>query len=394
MLTKPNRTCLLLSLALLLAACSANGATPFGTDPTEQTATQRQQRSTAIPLPTRVVVAETTVAVDGVLTLAVPQIALGFEQNGKVTVVNTKLGQPVKKGQVLAVVDDTPLQDAVIDAQMQIDNLNATVAQQLTPATKEEIAAAQAALNAAYIAYNTTKSGTIATDVATARLNLESAKNSYLSAQASRDQACGNNITSSGCQSQEAAYGNAYESMVAAQKKLDALLQPVSKDTLTQAYASVASAKAKVDSLKSDVTEQQKMVNQAQLDQATAGLARAKANLSKASLTSPCDCIVQAINVAVGMQSSGTAFTLVDLSGLKFQTTNLTERDVAAVRVGADVTLRLKAHVKSFTGKVGAVLGQSSGTQSGTALYTVLIDLDPTTDKLLPGMTGQAEIRR
>ncbi len=133
-------------------------------------------------------------------------------------------------------------------------------------------------------------------------------------------------------------------------------------------------------------------MNQAQIDQSTAALARAKANLSKSILLSPCKCVVQAVNVSVGAQSSGTAFILIDLSNLQFKTTNLTERDVANVKIGAVVSVRLKAYSKSFTGTVSAVLGQSSGTQSGTALYTVLINLDPTTDKLFPGMTGQAEI--
>ncbi len=390
-MTNVNRHIVLFGLAALLAACSTDTGQNSPTGQTSQAVSQRQQ-STAVPLPTRVVVAETSVAVDGVLTLAVPQIALGFEQNGKVISVKARLGQMVKQGDTLAAVDDIALQDAVIDAQMQIDTLNATIAQQLTPATKEELAAAQAALTAAYISYNTTKSGTTVADLATAQASLESAKNSYLSAQASRDQACASSTTSIGCQSAEAAYGNAYESMVAAQKKYDVLLQPVTRNTLTQAYSSVASAKAKIDSLKTGVSEQQQKVNQAQIDQATAALARVKANLSKATLLSPCACVVQAVNIAVGARSSGTAFVLVDLAKLQFQTTNLTERDVANVKVGAVVTVRLKAHSKSFSGKVSTVLGQSSGTQSGTALYTVVIALDPITDKLLPGMTGQAEI--
>jgi len=85
-------------------------------------------------------------------------------------------------------------------------------------------------------------------------------------------------------------------------------------------------------------------------------------------------------------------FTLVNLAGLRFGTTNLTEVDVASIKVGASATIRLKAQSNVFTGKVSAVLGNSSGTQSGTAIYTVLIDLDPTNALLLPGMTGQASI--
>lgn len=382
------------ALALILAACSSNTTTQSQSTQASAQRSANQQAATVTPLPTRVVVAETSVAVDGVLALSVPQISLGFEQNGKVTDVSVTLGQRVKKGDVLAKIDDTTLQDAVIDAQAQVESQNASIQQQLTPATKEELAAAQAALSVAYTNYNTTKAGATTSDMATAQKNLEVAKKQYLSAQVSRDLACGGPLgtASINCQSQEASYGNAYESMLAAQSSLDKLNLPVTQETLTQAYASVASAKAKLDSLKNGVTEAQAKINQAQLDQANTALSLAQSNLSKATLLSPCDCIVQAVNVAVGAQSSGTAFQLVDLSNLQFTTTNLTERDVATIKVGAAVTVRLKAHSESLSGKVSAILAQSSGSQSGTALYTVLIQLDPSSKLLLPGMTGQAEI--
>ena len=96
--------------------------------------------------------------------------------------------------------------------------------------------------------------------------------------------------------------------------------------------------------------------------------------------------------MTVGETAPSNAFTLVDLSGLQFKTTNLIESDVASVKVNAPVTIRLKSYTDEFTGKVSAVMVQSSGTLSGAALYTVLIALDPTEKYLLPGMTGQAEI--
>jgi hypothetical protein len=83
---------------------------------------------------------------------------------------------------------------------------------------------------------------------------------------------------------------------------------------------------------------------------------------------------------------------LVDVAQLQFQTTNLSERDVAGVGPGAAVSIRLKAHVAPLTGKVATVLSQSSGAQGGVALFTVLVDLDATDKLLLPGMTGEAEL--
>jgi HlyD family secretion protein len=218
----------------------------------------------------------------------------------------------------------------------------------------------------------------------------------YLAAQAARDMACGTarGLDDPGCKQQEASYGNAFESWVSARDNYQKLQEPVSKNSLTQAYSSVASAKATLDELKAGVSDEQRKIDEAQYNQAKTTLEQAQSNLSKAQLVSPCDCIVQEVNVAVGAtpSTSSAAFSLVDLSGLQFKTTNLTERDVAKIQVGAPVTIRLKPYEDEFTGKVSAVLSQSSGTQGDTALYTVLINLDPTQNKLLPGMTGQAEI--
>jgi multidrug resistance efflux pump len=382
----------LMGLALAMAACSSNEATT----PTFVRGTQQGQpaQATATPLPARAVVVQKIVTVDGVLALRVPEISLGFDASGTVTQVNATLGQAVKKGDVLAMVENTELQDAVDDAQAQVDSTKASIAQQSKPATKADLAAAQAALNSAYASYNTAKTGNTAADIESARASLESARVQYLSAQTARDSACGGpgGTGVQACKTQEAAYGSAYESMIAAESRYNAVRLPASKEALTQAYNSVASAKARLEALKTGLTEAQQKINDAQLSQAEAALERAKVNLTSAQLISPCDCVVQAVNVAVGMQGGSGAFTLVNVNGLQFKTTNLTERDVANIKAGGAATIRLKAHSDVFTGKVSAVLGQSSGSQSGTALFTVLVNLDPTDKRLLPGMTGQAEI--
>ena len=389
-MVKFKHTFLLMGLALAMAACSSQTTT---TTSTTFTRSQTNQAApTVAPLPARAVVVEKLVTVDGVLALKTPTLALGFDASGIVNAVNVTLGQAVKKGDVLASVDDTALQDAVADAQAQLDSQQASIAQQAKPTTKEELAAAQAALNSAYTSYNTTKVGSTASELESARMSAETAKTQYLAAGAGRDLACGGGTATQSCKTQEVSLGNAYESMVAAQARYQALLVPVSKEKLTQAYNSVASAKARLEALKTGVTEAQQKINEAQLSQAQATLDRAKANLLTSKLFSPCDCVVQAMNVAVGMQAGNNAMSLVDTVGLQFKTTNLTERDVANIKAGSLVIVRLKALANALTGKVNTVLGQSSGAQSGTALFTVLVDLDTTDKRLLPGMTGQAEV--
>lgn len=379
-------TLVLAGLACCLAACSA---APQATTTTGSTRTQA-----ATPLPTRVVATKTTLAVDGALAAAIPSAAPTFESGGVVRTVNVGLGQMVKTGDVLATVANTELKDDLADAELALQKVEASIRLQNAPPTQEEVAAAKAALNAAYASYNVTKAGTTQSELERARASWESAWLSYIASQTSRDVHCG---TPAGnqtvdCKMHEASYGNAFEGMLSARASYQALMEPVAQSGLTQAYASVSSAKAKLEALSAGPTEQQAKITQLQLDAAQATLELARSNLSDATLLSPCDCVVQEIKVAPGAAASGAAFTLVDVSRLQFKTANVSERNVGQIKIGAAVTIRVKAHSETFTGKVSAILAQSSGASSGTALYTVLIDVDPAQKTLLPGMTGQAEI--
>jgi len=381
-------------LALSLAACSSTAQPGPGPGQAPQAGSQRAAFAAPTPLPTRELVVATTVTADGVLSLAVPEIKLSFDQSDKVLTINAKPGQTVKKGDVLATIDVTTLQDAVTDAQLALDLTKANIDVQNAPPTTATLAAAQAALDASYASYGVTKAGSTQSDIYTAKLAVDAAWQRYLSAQVNRDVHCGTpaGTGTNDCKMQEASYGNAFESWVSARDNYQKLIEPVTQDALNQAYASVASAKSKLDSLRAGVSSAQGQIDAAQVMQSQANVAIAQTNLDSAKLLSPCDCIVQSSGLAVSVVPTGTAFTLIDLTGIQFRTTNLVESDVEKVKVGAPVTIRLKSYPDAFTGKVAAVLSQSSGTQGTSALFTVLISIDKTNRKLLPGMTGQAEI--
>ena len=353
-----------------------------------------QAGPTPTALPTRAVTPRASIAADGVLALSAPAIPVSFELNAKVLGVPVRQGQQVKKGELLGRVDDTVLQDALADAQAQLDLLEAQVRQGAAPASEEDIKSAKAAVSGAWAQYNLVKKGVTAADIEQAEHGWNAAKESMMAAKGSRDTACSQGLDTQVCQQAEASLGNAYEGERAAYDRYQTLLQPASRDKLAQAYAGVASAQARLDALLAGQTEEQKKLTDAQLTQSRATVARARKNLSKASLVSPCDCTVQAVYVSEGGNAAVPAFTLLDLSSIRFQTTNLSERDLTSVAVGTQATVRLKAYDKPFTGQVSAILPLASAGQgdSSTATFTVLIQLDATDVALLPGMTGQAEI--
>jgi HlyD family secretion protein len=383
---------LVLPIFLGLAACTS----PFQASQPSAQLTALPPRASRTPLPTREVLVDARVTANGALALRSPVVSAGFDINGKVTSVRVRAGQSVKRGDVLATLDETDLRDAIEDAKLSLDLTEANIRLQAVPTAKEDLDAAKAALASANASYAQTKSGAKRSEIETAQRNLDAAWLQYLGSQVSRDVHCGGPFGTAAidCKQREANYGNAYESWLAAKASLDKVREPVSRNTLTQAYANVTSAQAKVDTLNAELGKEQRKLAEVQYEQAKAAYERAQAKLVKATLTAPCDCVVQEVKIAVGGAASANAFVLVDARGLQFQTTNLSERDLGGLKPGATAQVRLKAHAEPLTGKVVTILSQSSGQQSGVALFTVLIDVDPADKLLLPGMTGQAEIVR
>jgi multidrug efflux pump subunit AcrA (membrane-fusion protein) len=420
---KLNLICLGVAGAVMLLTACQNEATPAAqSQPDNAAATgggARAARATAraaaagtpgaisanpAALPTRAVTAKTTIAVDGELALATPLISAAFESSGQVTAVHVSPGQAVKQGDVLAELDGATLNAALQKAQEALALQQAQIEKSLAPATQTDIDSAKAALSSAYAAYNELKQGPTEHEVEQALRSYNEAKNSLYSTQLGRDRAClrpegswdaeAEQLAKQDPECKQADLGveaaeinlqTSYHQYLDAQK-------PATQKELSQAWSNVVQAQTNLDTLQNGVIDAQKQVYTVQLEQANVSVERAQRNLAQARLIAPCDCVVQEVKLSVGASSDGGSITLLDNSQVKFSTTNLTEQDVIKLKAGQTATIRLKAFDQTFNGKLSAILPVSSGTQGTLALFTALIDLDPTEAGLRPGMTGQAEI--
>jgi multidrug resistance efflux pump len=342
-----------------------------------------------------------SVSAAGALALASPPILAGFETSGKVTAVQVIVGQSVKKGELLAELDPADLETALRQAKDALTLKQANIAASLEPAKEADISVAKSSVATAWAAYADVADGSSAADIANALRSWNQARNSLYSSQLGRDASCHvtNGATPSSDAQKEPACKTAQYSVQTSEMRersayqayLD-IQQPASSDALSKAWSSVAQAQSSLAALVSGPTTETKKVYDLQLEQARISVARAERDLARARLLSPCDCVVSALTLTPGANASG-GISLIMPDRLVFKATNISERDVVAVQPGQAVSLRLKAFDQAFTGKVAAVLPLSSGLQTTTALYTVLIDLDATPTALLPGMTGQADIR-
>ena len=395
----------MIGLTCLLVACQSTPA-PEPTSAVSRNRTSATQTGAqAAPAAQATVAPALTVAVDGALALTKPLITLSFESSGVISTVLVSPGKTVKKGDVMAEIDGAILDTAVQKAQEQLALKQAQIDSSLAPPQQTDIDAAKAALATAYASYNELKQGPSAIDVDSALRAWNQSKNSLYSNQVGRDQTCGikpgyssaedwkQALTHLGCkqadmsvQSSETGERNAHQAYI------DAQAGPT-QEALTKSWTGVVQAQSSLDKLLAGVSDAQKKVYDLQLEQARLTIDRAKRDLTKRQLISPCTCVVQDVTLVPGAASGGNV-TLLDVSqgAVRFQTSNLNERDVVNIEPGQAATLRLKAFEKAFTGKVLAIVPASSGTLGTVALYTAIIAIDPGSDMLLPGMTGQASI--
>ena len=131
----------------------------------------------------------------------------------------------------------------------------------------------------------------------------------------------------------------------------------------------------------------------AKAGQAQVALELAQINLAEGTLTAPFDGIVAAIDVTPGefVQEDQAVLTLATLNDLQLETTDLSERDIAGLRIGAPVTISVEALNQTLQGKVKSI-SPISNTVGGDVVFKVTIAFDNQPENLLWGMTAEVTI--
>lgn len=127
--------------------------------------------------------------------------------------------------------------------------------------------------------------------------------------------------------------------------------------------------------------------------EAQAALEVAQAELAQGTLVAPFDGTVVSISIDPNemAEPQQTVLSMGDLSHLQVATTDLSEREIAKVRIGQTATIRLKAFAQDLTGKVVSI-APLSGLNNGDTVFKVTIELDQQPKGLLWGMTGDVSI--
>ncbi len=129
-------------------------------------------------------------------------------------------------------------------------------------------------------------------------------------------------------------------------------------------------------------------------DQSKAAWDSAVANLAQGTLTAPFDGTVIDVSASAGetVQANQTVLVLADLDHLQVTTTDLSERDVARIKVGQTANVYIEALDMTVTGKVTRISPISEDV-GGDIVFPVTIELDEQPEGLLWGMTTEVEIQ-
>jgi membrane fusion protein (multidrug efflux system) len=131
----------------------------------------------------------------------------------------------------------------------------------------------------------------------------------------------------------------------------------------------------------------------ARVQQAQVTLELAQINLSEATLTAPFDGVVASLKVIPGefVQSDQAIVTLASLNNLQVETTDLSERDITQVTIGAPATISVEALNQTIRGNVTSI-SPVSNTVGGDVVFKVTIAFDKQPKNLLWGMTTEVTI--
>ena len=131
----------------------------------------------------------------------------------------------------------------------------------------------------------------------------------------------------------------------------------------------------------------------AEVASAQASLELAQANLAESTLVAPLDANVASVDVVTGefVQEHQVVITLATLNTLQLETTDLSERDITKVKIGAPVNIFIEALNENVAGKVIRI-SPKADTVGGDVVFKVTIAFEEQPENVLWGMTAEVTI--
>jgi HlyD family secretion protein len=357
------------------------------------------------------------------------QLPMTFQLPGNVAEIMVREGDRVQAGDVIASLDTAELETALQTALLGLQSQQITYDGLTAPPRPEDIAVAEAAVDAALASLNAAYStGTTAQQIDIAALQTELARNRLWQAQLQRDiQASGTfgidlsglvpddvevpqdlidqaNAALSGVFPQTGLGGNATAGLnqaefgvQIAEAQADATANRAPNlGSVAAAQAALTTAEANLDRLLNGASETEIQMAVLGIQQAQIAVEQAQAALDRARIVAPFDGVVAWLNLTVGEPPPSDLLDeppvlLVDDSALLIDV-SIDETDIVDLAEGQTAELRFDALPdETITGQVTRV-NPVPLVVGSLVTYPVRVTLDPTASAVRLGMTATATV--
>ena len=331
---------------------------------------------------------------------------IGFKIAGRVVERAVDEGDAVRKGQVIARLDDAELGQQVSLAKAQLAGAEATLAELVAGSRPEEIAGSEAAASRAQSALDELLAGSRPQEVASAEAAVESAKSGLDNAKAEYDrqqELRSKNVASvRDFDIARTIYEAAQARLTEARERLKLVKEGPRKEDIDQARAALTEAKERLALVKAGPRKETIDQARARVEEGRQLLALAETRLSYATIASPLDGVVLSKNVEPGEYvAPGTpVVTVGDLSNV-FLRAYINETDLGRVKLGQKAKVTTDTYRdKSYEGRVSFISPQAEFTPKNVQtpkervklVYRVKIQIPNPNAELKAGMPADAQL--
>ena len=379
------------------------------------------------------------------IVLPAEQSDLSFAIGGTIARIAITEGERVKAGQILIELDSAALRTAVSQAEANLDRAKAQYANLVAGPRPQEISAAEATLAVAQAQLDSIRNGSLPGQLAAAKAGLSAAEAKLqqvlqgssqqelivarvqvADAEAALKQAQSafdrvRSAANIGALPESAALQQATNNFTAAQARLQDLengatpaeidvaraevrraqaqedqLQGSSSGDLNAAEAQVRQVQAQLDLLKAGNRPEDIAAAKANVAAATAALQQALVSLAQTQLAAPFDGTVAQLNVNPGeaVAQGQVVIRFADLAHWEIRTDDLTELQIVGIKPGDKVLVGFDAVPDLALQGIVERIRPIGGDLRGDVVYTAIVKLDKSDERLLWNMTAIVKFRK
>lgn len=339
-------------------------------------------------------------------TIEADEIHIGSKVGGRIAAVLVKEGQEVKQGEPIIRFERYDLDAKRVDAIAAVAQAEANLQKMRNWYRPEEVAAARAQAEAAWMNYEQAHNGPRKQEIDAARADLGAAEADYEVAKATLARTA--KLVSSGVLSEQeydnakSAYDRAGARREAARQKLELLLAGTRKEEIDRADRLFKQAKANLELVQRGARKEDIDAAKAQLERAKAALQQIETQLAELEVKAPADAFVEVLQVRPGelINPNSPVATLVEVDRLWVRV-YVPEPEKGDVQLGREVSVTVDTfRGENFHGRIEEIASRGEFTPRNVQtrderthqVFGVRVRLDNSGRKLSAGMAADVTI--